>query len=64
MPPFVHSGGWNSSTLRDPFLRIHWAGTETSTEWYGYMEGALASSERVVEELKEKLLKSKEISKL
>ncbi|KAF2069180.1 hypothetical protein CYY_009503 [Polysphondylium violaceum] len=33
-------------TLRKPFGNIHFAGTETATEWTGYMEGALQSSER------------------
>ena len=29
--------------LRPPFRRIHWAGSETSTFWTGYMEGAVRS---------------------
>jgi len=29
-----------------PFQRIQWAGTETSTEFNGYMEGAVRSGER------------------
>ena len=29
-----------------PVGRVHWAGTETATEGYGYMEGAVASGER------------------
>jgi monoamine oxidase len=32
--------------LREPVGRIHWAGTETSTEWAGYIEGALRSGSR------------------
>jgi len=31
--------------------RVHWAGTETSIEWTGYMEGAVRSAERVVREI-------------
>lgn len=31
---------------REPHGRVHWAGTESSDEWTGYMEGALASGER------------------
>ncbi|MDQ1521725.1 MAG: monoamine oxidase, partial [Actinomycetota bacterium] len=31
--------------LREPVGRIHWAGTETATEWSGYMDGALQSGE-------------------
>ncbi|MDQ0465872.1 monoamine oxidase [Caulobacter ginsengisoli] len=34
------------SALREPVGRIHWAGTETSTEWAGYIEGALRSGRR------------------
>ena len=37
--------------LRDPVGRIHWAGTETATEWCGYMDGAVSSGERVAREL-------------
>lgn len=32
--------------LRDPVGRIFWAGTETSTIWSGYMDGAVRSGER------------------
>jgi hypothetical protein len=32
--------------LRRPVGRIHWAGTETSTFWNGYMDGAIRSGER------------------
>jgi monoamine oxidase len=32
--------------LRAPVGRIHWAGTETSTFWNGYMDGAVRSGER------------------
>ena len=41
--------------LRAPIGRIHWAGTETATEWTGYMEGALQSGERAAREVREKL---------
>jgi len=37
--------------LRRPVGRIHWAGTETATEWCGYMDGAVSSGERVAREL-------------
>jgi monoamine oxidase len=30
---------------------VHWAGTETSTYWYGYMDGAVRSGERVAAEV-------------
>jgi monoamine oxidase len=32
--------------LRAPVGRIHWAGSETAREWFGYMEGAIESGER------------------
>ncbi len=38
-------------SLREPFGRVHWAGTETATEWQGFMEGALQSGERAAEEI-------------
>jgi monoamine oxidase len=38
------------AALRSPCGRIHWAGTETATEWMGYIEGALQSAERVADE--------------
>eukprot|EP00117_Sycon_ciliatum_P005032 scpid52888/ scgid5829/ Probable flavin-containing monoamine oxidase A len=34
-----------------PFGRIHWAGTETSRVWRGYLDGAVASGKRVAEEI-------------
>lgn len=36
--------------LREPVGRIHWAGTETSTFWNGYMDGAVRSGERAAAE--------------
>lgn len=37
--------------LRVPCGRIHWAGTETATEWTGYLEGALQSASRATDEI-------------
>lgn len=47
------TGVWTSygSAFRAPCARIHWAGTETSSEWHGYMEGALRSGSRAAEEM-------------
>ncbi len=39
------------SAFRAPCGRIHWAGTETATEWHGYMEGALRSGRRAADEM-------------
>lgn len=37
--------------LVEPFGKIHWAGTETATEWCGYMEGAVQSGQRAAMEI-------------
>jgi monoamine oxidase len=37
--------------IRQPVGRIHWAGTETSTYWNGYMDGAVRSGERAAIEV-------------
>ncbi|BEL02170.1 FAD-dependent oxidoreductase [Actinoplanes sichuanensis] len=34
-----------------PHGRVHWAGTETSTEFFGLMEGAIRSGHRVADEV-------------
>jgi monoamine oxidase len=39
------------SALRPPVGRVHWAGTETSTYWNGYMDGAVRSGERAAAEV-------------
>jgi len=46
-------GGWTryGAALREPFARLHWAGTETSAVWMNYMEGAIRSGERAAEEV-------------
>lgn len=37
--------------LRAPLGKIHWAGTETSNYWCGYMDGAVRSGERAAAEV-------------
>jgi monoamine oxidase len=39
--------------IREPVGRLHWAGTETATDYYGSMEGAVRSGERVCSEVLE-----------
>ena len=39
------------TTLREPVGRVHFAGTETATQWTGYLEGALESGERAAREV-------------
>ncbi|MFL6022689.1 MAG: flavin monoamine oxidase family protein [Marmoricola sp.] len=41
--------------IRRPFGRVHWAGTETSTYWTGYMDGAVRAGERSAIEVLDKL---------
>jgi monoamine oxidase len=41
--------------LRRPVGRIHWAGTETSTYWNGYMDGAVRSAKRAAREVLDRL---------
>jgi monoamine oxidase len=40
------------STIRAPFRRVHWAGTETSTYWSGYMDGAVRAGQRAAGEVR------------
>jgi monoamine oxidase len=47
--PGVYTG--YGPALREPVGRIHWAGTETSTYWNGYMDGAVRSGERAAGEV-------------
>ena len=49
MPP----GVWSEygAALRAPVGRIHWAGTETSEVFNGYMDGAVRSGERAAKEV-------------
>jgi monoamine oxidase len=37
--------------IREAVGRVHWAGTETSTYWNGYMDGAVRSGERAAVEV-------------
>jgi monoamine oxidase len=47
------TGAWTSlgKHLREPVGHIHWAGTETSDVWNGYIDGAVRSGERVALEV-------------
>ncbi len=49
-------GDWKlgGNCLAIPFGRIHFAGTETATEWRSYVEGAFQSGERASKEVIEK----------
>ena len=39
------------NAIRAPVGPIHWAGTETATEWAGYMDGAIDSGLRAAGEV-------------
>ncbi len=53
MPPGVWSD--YGEALRTPVGRIHWAGTETSEVFMGYMDGAVRSGERASAEVANQL---------
>jgi len=53
LPPGVLTHAF--AHLRKPEGRIHWAGTESATEWIGYMEGAIQSGERAADEVLRRL---------
>ncbi|KAK7507826.1 hypothetical protein BaRGS_00000791 [Batillaria attramentaria] len=44
-----------AKAIRQPFGRLHFAGTETATSWCGYMNGAVQAGLRAAAELLEKL---------
>ncbi len=52
-PPGVLTG--YRGAIKAPCGVIHWAGTETASEWNGYMDGALQSGERAAREALAKL---------
>ena len=40
------------SVLREPHQRVYFAGTESATQWAGYMEGAIEAGERAAREVR------------
>ncbi|CAF1040430.1 unnamed protein product [Brachionus calyciflorus] len=40
-----------SRATREPFINVHFGGTESATVWQGYMDGAVESGERVANEV-------------
>jgi len=49
MPPGAMTRFGHS--IRTPHQFVHWAGTETATEWSGYVDGAIRSGWRAAEEV-------------
>lgn len=54
-PPGVLTG--YGAWLRAPIGPLHWAGTETSARWTGYVEGAIRSGERAAAEVSDSTAK-------
>ena len=57
-PTAIHGPGTlvpHGPSVRRPFGRVHWAGTETATYWSGYMDGAVSSGQRAAAEVLAKL---------
>ena len=57
-PTAIHAPGTLvqfGPAIRQPHGRVHWAGTETSTYWSGYMDGAVRSGERAAVEVLDRL---------
>jgi monoamine oxidase len=54
---YLPPGVWTDygHALRAPIGRIHWAGTETSEKFMGYMDGAVRSGERAASEVRSAL---------
>ena len=53
-------GGWTGCgrVIRDPIGPLHWAGAETATRWYGYMDGAVSAGRRAAAEVLRALARS------
>ncbi len=54
---YLPPGVWTDygAALRAPIGRLHWAGTETSEVFMGYMDGAVRSGERAASEVRSAL---------
>lgn len=50
--------------LREPFMNVHFCGSDTATVWQGYMDGAVESGERVANEILYKLFSEDESIKI
>jgi monoamine oxidase len=49
--PGVYTAVGFGPALRHPCGRVHWAGVDTATSWYGTMEGAVQSGQRAAAEV-------------
>lgn len=51
---FATPGTWTAHGehgWREPTASLHWAGTETASEWNGYMDGAISAGYRAADEV-------------
>jgi monoamine oxidase len=51
---YVTPGGWTGygrRGWREPTGSLHWAGSETATEWNGYIDGAISSGYRAADDV-------------
>ncbi|MEU8528120.1 MULTISPECIES: flavin monoamine oxidase family protein [Streptomyces] len=51
---YATPGGWSAHGehgWREPTGPLHWAGTETASEWNGYIDGAVSSGYRAADEV-------------
>lgn len=50
---YAAPGTWATygAALRQPEPPLFWAGTETATQWYGYIDGALSAGQRAADEV-------------
>lgn len=55
---FMPPGVWTTlgPALREPIGLVHFAGTETATEWSGYIDGAISSGKRAAAEIRARYL--------
>jgi monoamine oxidase len=47
------TGAWTGfqDAYSSPVGNIHWAGTEASSDWFGYIEGAVRAGEKAAEQI-------------
>ena len=50
--------------LREPYINLHFCGTDTATVWQGYMDGAVESGERAANEILYDMFKDDESVKV
>jgi monoamine oxidase len=58
---FAAPGAWTAHGRhgwRKPTASLHWAGTETASEWNGYMDGAISAGYRAADELADSLART------